>query len=155
LLAGGPGYLSASHLLSLIHPHRTSSPQNSLENLMQTCARRHFVAQTAGPVALVTLTDRDLDDPNAHALGEELVEFTRHFTGSELCLDMQAVSYLSSTALGKFVTLNRKVKAGGGRLRLVGVDPALHELFRVTRLTAVLDVREREMNSRPHARIPV
>jgi anti-sigma B factor antagonist len=121
---------------------------------MQTCARRHFVAQTAGPVALVTLTDRALDDPNAHALGEELFDFNRQFAGSELCLDMEAVTYLSSTALGKFVTLNRKVKAGGGRLRLVGVDPTLYELFRVTRLTTVLDIREKEVGSGPHVSIP-
>ena len=107
---------------------------------MQTCARRHFVAQTAGPVALITLTDRDLNDPNAQGLGEELFAFTEHFAGTELCLDMGRVAYLSSTALGKFISLNKKVKAGGGRLRLVSVDPTLYELFSVTRLTTVMDV---------------
>ncbi len=110
---------------------------------MQTHAHRHFVAECAGAVTVLTLTKKELDDPTAERLAEELFDFSERFTGSDLCLDMGAVAYLSSTALGKFVSLNRKLKASGGRLCLIKVDPTVYELFSLTRLTTVLDVRRK------------
>jgi anti-sigma B factor antagonist len=61
----------------------------------------------------------------------------------DLVVDLQDVRYLTSTALGKLVALHKRVKAAGGRLTLMGVGDHVYEVFRVTRLHEILDVRPR------------
>ncbi len=57
-----------------------------------------------------------------------------------LVLDLSAVEFVSSTALARFLRLDREVRAGGGRLSLVNVRPAVFRVFVVSRLDRVLDV---------------
>jgi anti-anti-sigma factor len=98
----------------------------------------------------VTLTHRDLDDPNSLALAVELFALAERLGGGELCLDLKHVRYLSSTAMSNFMSLNEKVKADGGRLSITKVDPILYELFSLARVTRVLDVRRKEGASAVH-----
>lgn len=73
-----------------------------------------------------------------------LFELAARHSGVGLALDLGGLGYLSSAGLGLFLTLNKKVKATGGRLSLHNVSEQVYELFAVTRLTSVLDVRARE-----------
>jgi anti-anti-sigma factor len=116
---------------------------------MQDHAHHHFAVQVCGPVTHVTLTHRDLDDPNALALALELFALAERLGGGELCLDLKHVEYLSSTAMSKFMALHNKIKADGGRLSIIKVDPTLYELFSLARLTSVLDVRRKEGAAAP------
>ena len=100
-------------------------------------------ARGAGPVTLVTLTTKDLIDSVADALGQELDALGANFSAGELRLDLGQVQYLSSTTLGKFLALHKQVRTAGGRLSLVNVGTFLYEVFSVTRLTGVLDVRRK------------
>jgi anti-anti-sigma factor len=59
----------------------------------------------------------------------------------DLRLDLGPVEYLTSDGLGLFLALNERVRAGGGRLSLHNVGDLVYEVFAVTRLTTVLDVR--------------
>jgi anti-anti-sigma factor len=61
--------------------------------------------------------------------------------GPDLRLDLGPVEYLTSSGLGLFLALHERVRAGGGRLSLHNVGDLVYELFAVTRLTTVLDVR--------------
>lgn len=56
-----------------------------------------------------------------------------------LVLDVSAVTYLSSSALGKLVAVFKKVKETGGAMVVAGLKPALLPVFKVTSLDKVFE----------------
>ncbi|MBN9523252.1 STAS domain-containing protein [bacterium] len=87
---------------------------------------------SAYPVNLRNLTAAD-----AEVLDRELAR-ARAAADPGLALDLSAVAFLSSTALSRFVALDRELKAAGGGLSLVNVRPDVRRVFTVTRLDALL-----------------
>jgi anti-sigma B factor antagonist len=87
------------------------------------------------------LESRSLGEFDAGALLPSLLDLARGGAGRDMQLDLSGLEYLGSTALGMFVTLNRAVKAGGGRLSLLNVRPPVYAVFELTRLTSILDVQ--------------
>jgi anti-sigma B factor antagonist len=95
----------------------------------------------ADAVTVVRLTDTDLEEGNVHAVAEELSVLAAGRPVPRLELDLAEVRFLSSTALGRFVGLHTRLRAAGGRLVLANVSRLAYELFAVSRLDQVLDVR--------------
>ena len=58
-----------------------------------------------------------------------------------LCLDLSGVRIPTAGGLGGLLRLHKSLRARGGRLVLLNVRPWAFEVFAVTRLTEVLDVR--------------
>jgi anti-anti-sigma factor len=87
------------------------------------------------PVRRTSLTEAD-----AEAIDREFAALTGA-ASPHLALDLVAVEFLSSTALTRFIRLDRELKGRGGRLTLVNVRPAVRQVFAVTRLDRLLDVR--------------
>jgi anti-anti-sigma factor len=58
-----------------------------------------------------------------------------------LYLDLSGFESPTAAGLGQLVTLHKRLRASGGRLVLCNVGEAAYEVFAVTRLTDVLDVR--------------
>jgi anti-sigma B factor antagonist len=54
---------------------------------------------------------------------------------------------LSSAALGKLITLDRKVKAAKGRLKMSNIRPEIFEVFQITKLNKVFDIRTDEVEA--------
>ena len=82
----------------------------------------------------------DLNEINVHTISEELFAWVKGKAQPQLRLDLGAVRFLTSTALGKFVSLHRHVKAAGGRLVLTNVTDLVREIFEVSRLDQVLNL---------------
>jgi anti-sigma B factor antagonist len=61
-----------------------------------------------------------------------------------ILLDFADVEFLSSAALGKLITLDRKVKSAKGRLKMCNIRPEILEVFQVTKLNKVFDIRADE-----------
>jgi anti-sigma B factor antagonist len=59
-------------------------------------------------------------------------------------LNFTDVEFLSSAALGKLITLDRKVKAAKGRLKMSNIRPEIFEVFQITKLNKVFDIRSDE-----------
>lgn len=59
-----------------------------------------------------------------------------------LVIDMSAVSNMSSAMIGKFVAMHKQVKADKGRMALCDLKPQIFELFKMTRLHKVFDIRD-------------
>ena len=59
-----------------------------------------------------------------------------------LVLDFQKVQFCSSAVIGKLVILDRKVKSKKGRLRLCAMTPEIREVFQITRLDQVLEIKD-------------
>jgi anti-anti-sigma factor len=89
----------------------------------------------------VQLLDASLDDTNAEKVGAELLRVAEERSSAHLLLDLGKVGYLNSTALAKLVGLYTRLRAAGRRLALENVAPHVYEVFHVTRLTTLLDVR--------------
>ncbi|TMQ31996.1 MAG: response regulator [Planctomycetota bacterium] len=60
---------------------------------------------------------------------------------THLLLDFGNVEYISSAAIGTLVVLRRKLLAAGRHLTLRNMRPAVHEVFTVSKLDELLDVR--------------
>ncbi|HEV3261884.1 MAG TPA: STAS domain-containing protein [Gemmataceae bacterium] len=95
----------------------------------------------AGDVMVVTFTDKILDEANIQAIGGELSRLVDRLADRRLHLDLAKVRFLSSTWLGKFITILKSLRAAGGQLTLYNTDAQIYEVFEVTRLTQLLDIR--------------
>ena len=58
-----------------------------------------------------------------------------------MVLDLEAVDFLDSTGLGVLIGLLRRIRLAGGDLRVVCTTPHVVELFTVTGLDRVFDLR--------------
>ena len=54
------------------------------------------------------------------------------------------MEYLSSAALAKLITLNKKLQAAGGKLILCNIDPQIREVFEITRLNKLFTIHDEE-----------
>ncbi|MBS0210207.1 MAG: STAS domain-containing protein [Planctomycetes bacterium] len=106
--------------------------------------RRLEVAEV-GDVTVVRFVDRKiLDDANIQEMGQELFQLVEEDQRQKLLLNFSQVDFLSSAALGKLITLDKKVKAHGGKLRLSNIRPEIFEVFAITKLNKLFDICEDE-----------
>jgi stage II sporulation protein AA (anti-sigma F factor antagonist) len=89
----------------------------------------------------IVVHDTHLDAGSAQALSDHLLALAGRVGAGQLEVDLESVQSMSDTCLGKLIALDRRLRIGGGRLRLLNVGPAIYEVFEVTHLTTVLDVQ--------------
>ena len=70
--------------------------------------------------------------------------------GIQLCLNFGNVQYLSSTVLGKLITLNTRVNEDNGKLVLCAIRPQILEVFKITKLTKLFDITDDETTALSH-----
>jgi anti-anti-sigma factor len=92
-----------------------------------------------GEVTVVRLwpPNRSMDDDTTRTIFDivyGLLDVARH----KLVLDLEAVDFLPSLALGKLVMLNRKALAANGGLALCRLSPRVDEVLETTRLKPLL-----------------
>jgi anti-sigma B factor antagonist len=110
--------------------------------------RRRLEVGTIGDVTVVNFTDkRILDEQNIQVIGEQLFGLVDEQGHRRLLLNFSNVEYLSSAALGKFITLNKKVTAASGKLVLCSIDPAIYEVFEITRLNKLFNIQKDEQTA--------
>ena len=94
-----------------------------------------------GGVTVVHFVDRKiLDEANIQELGQELFDLVERENRSKILLNFSNVEFLSSAALGKLITLNKKRKAIGGVLKLSNIRPEIYEVFAITKLNKLFDI---------------
>jgi anti-sigma B factor antagonist len=109
-----------------------------------TTHRRIDVSKT-GDVSVVKFQDRKiLDEASIQELGLELFALVEQENRKSILLNFTGVEFLSSAALGKLITLDRKVKSHKGRLKLCNIRPEVLEVFQITKLNKVFDIRTEE-----------
>lgn len=103
--------------------------------------KRRILVEPHGSVDVVQFTEKKiLDELSIKEIGEELFELVDTQKKSRLLLNFDAVEFLSSAALGKLITLNKKVRAIRGELRLCCIHPDIAEVFRITKLDKLFDL---------------
>ncbi len=110
--------------------------------------RRRLEAEEIGDVTVVSFMDRKiLDEQNIQIIGEQLFSLVDESGRKKLLLNFGNVEYMSSAALGKLITLNKKVQAAGGRLVLCNIDPQIREVFEITKLDKLFVIRGDEQEA--------
>ncbi len=100
-------------------------------------------------VTTVLLTERSLEGQNLPATGAELEQLTDALGHRRLRLDFSRVRSLNCSGLGQLVTLLKRVRAVGGRLSLHNVSPLIYEIFEVTKLVRLFDIRRQAPQTVP------
>ena len=107
--------------------------------------RRRLEVEDIGDVTVVNFVDRKiLDEQNIQIIGEQLFSLVDEEGWRKILLNFGNVEYLSSAALGKLITLNKKVQAAGGRLILCNIDPQIYEVFEITKLDKFFNIQKKE-----------
>ena len=109
---------------------------------------RRLEAHEVGDVTVVRFRDQKiLDDLNIQQLGQELARLVEVENRHKLLLNFSTVAFLSSAALGKLITLDKKVKAHKGVLKLCCIQPEIYEVFAITKLNRLFDIKEDEADA--------
>ena len=101
-----------------------------------------------GDVTVVRFRDHKIvEDINIQQLGQEMFRLIEVDGRDKLLLNFSSVDFLSSAALGKLITLDKKMKAHGGTLKLTNIRPEIYEVFTITKLTRLFDIKDDEADA--------
>jgi len=109
---------------------------------MSSSGTRLRVTEDSG-VTKVEFIDRNiLDEANIQQIGDEISGLIEGDPNPKLLISFENVDHLSSAALGTLITINNKVRAKDGQLRLTNINPQIYEVFQLTRLNQLFHIHE-------------
>lgn len=110
---------------------------------IMAAGQRRLDIEEVGDVTIARFVDKKiLDENNIQVIGNQLYGLIEEDARKRIVLDFSNVEYLSSAALGKLITLNNKAKQAKGKLRLCGIRPDIYEVFAITKLNTVFDIKD-------------
>lgn len=86
------------------------------------------------------------DTGNTPLIFDELSRLVEEAGRCRLALDFANIAYIFSDPLGKLISLHKRLNSVGGRLILFNLDPEVLDVFRVTLLDSLFDVRPDEQS---------
>ena len=86
----------------------------------------------------VPQTNGRIDRQQVKALWHRIADLT---PPPAVVVDLQGINFLGSAELSEFVELHKNVQKHGSKLVLANVTPMVYEVFHITRLTKLFDVR--------------
>jgi len=109
---------------------------------------RRLDVNEVGDVAVVRFRDQKIiEDINIQELGHELFRLVEVDNHRKILLNFSAVDFLSSAALGKLITLGKKVDTHEGVLKFSNIRPEIYEVFAITRLNRLFDIKDDEADA--------
>ncbi len=111
-------------------------------------AYRRLDVNEVGDVTVVHFRDQKIiEDLGIQELGQELFQLVELGNCRKIVLNFSAVDFLSSAALGKLITLDKKMKGKAGKLKLCNIRPEIYEVFAITRLNRLFDIKDEEADA--------
>ena len=109
--------------------------------------RRRLEVEEIGDIAVVNFVDKKiLDEQNIQMIGDDLFRLVDELGRRKVLLNFQNVEFMSSAALGKLITLHRKLQQAGGKLVLCKIAKDILDVFRITKLDKILDIKPDEQS---------
>ena len=109
---------------------------------------RRLDVNEVSDVTVVHFRDQKIiEDLGIQELGQELNRLVEVENRKKLVLNFSSVDFLSSAALGKLITLDKKMKAKSGKLKLCNIRPEIYEVFAITRLNRLFDIKDEEADA--------
>lgn len=104
-----------------------------------------LIVTKQGDVGVVTFTtSRILDQSNVQQLGEEFDALLEKQRFNKIVMNFESITYMSSTVLGKLVSLYKKVKAAHGHISLCNIGESIYEIFKIMRFDKLFDIYDSE-----------
>ncbi len=101
-----------------------------------------------GNVTIVRFKDQKiLDEVDIQQLGEELNAVVSSGEHTKIVLNFEEVGFLSSAALGKLIAARKKAVKSDVALKLCSIKHELLEVFKLTGLDSVFDIRESQSDA--------
>jgi len=109
---------------------------------------RRLDVSEVGAVTMVHFRDQRIsEDPRIEEMGQELYQLLEGENCTKLLLNFSSVDFLSSAALGKLITLDKKARTRVGTLKMSNISPELSQTFSVTRLDRLFDIARTEADA--------
>jgi len=109
--------------------------------------RRIEVSESAS-VSVIRFLDQKIIDPEAiQELGQELFDLVEGEDRKKLVLNFENVDFLSSAALGKLITFQKKSKRNDSQLILTNISPEIYQVFAITNLDKLFQIKDAEADA--------
>jgi anti-sigma B factor antagonist len=107
--------------------------------------RRRLELEEVGDVTVVSFVDKKiLDEQNIQTIGEQLFDLVDNQGKKKILLNFGNVEFLSSAALGKLITMNKKMQQAGGKLVMCKIAKEIMEVFEITKLDKLFKIYKDE-----------
>ena len=108
-----------------------------------TAMNPRISVEYAEQATIVTLSDEKiLEEKDIRGLQESVMSVIEQAERINLVMDFRNVRFLSSAVLGLLIRISKRVYERDGQLRLCNINPKIHEIFKITRLTKIFDIYE-------------
>jgi anti-anti-sigma factor len=97
-----------------------------------------------GDTAVLRMPNADFGRIDRHPADERLLSGLVELEQRHISLDFGKVKFLTNLGLAMLVRCRKRLAERGRRLVILHLQPHIYELFTVTRLNSVLDVRQHE-----------
>jgi anti-sigma B factor antagonist len=102
-----------------------------------------LVIEDNGDITRVNFVDRNILEEAAIAqIGDEISQVIDGAAPPKVLISFENVEHLSSAALGTLITINNKIRAKGGQLRLSNIDKNIYEVFVITKLNKLFQIHD-------------
>jgi len=104
---------------------------------------KRLTIEHVGDIVVVGFVDRRiLDEANIAIIADQLFSLVEDEQRRKLVLNFSNVEYMSSAALGKLITLHKKMTTARGKLVLCGISPQIFEVFAITKLDKIFTIKK-------------
>ena len=111
-------------------------------------APRRIEVNESANVSVVRFRDQKIIDPEAiQELGQELFDLIDREERRKIVLNFGNVEFLSSAALGKLITFEKKAKRIGAELILTNISSEIYQVFAITNLDKLFRIKDTESDA--------
>jgi anti-anti-sigma factor len=115
----------------------------------------YFQLHSDGELAVaIFAVPRLTDEDNVEQLGHELNAIVDKLQCRRVILDLNSVEYATSSVIGKWIMLHRKLDREGGKMVLCGISPTLADILGTAKLLNYFTVTEDAESARNACHIP-
>jgi anti-sigma B factor antagonist len=93
-------------------------------------------------LVITLLTAQLLEEAEIATLEQSLINTVKQANNVNIVLNFENVTFLSSAVLRVLIKVNTVIAERHGKLLLCGIAPKILEVFKITRLNKVFDIRE-------------
>ena len=101
----------------------------------------YAVSQEGVVQVLALAVPFQVDSADFDRLHEAILASVGMKANAKWVIDLAGLQYLGSSVLGLMVNIRQRVRQGGGKLVLCGMNPKLHQVFRTCSLEKLFVIR--------------
>jgi anti-sigma B factor antagonist len=109
---------------------------------------RRIEVNESASISVVRFKDQKIIDPEAiQELGEELFDLVEKDNRQKIVLNFGNIEFLSSAALGKLITFEKKAKRASAKVILTNIAPEIFQVFAITNLDKLFQIKDTEADA--------